>query len=82
MGTVRRDGKWTLEKDRDGVYKIRERGDLRVRIVTAVYEPRGPMDDVQMDVMTETIEVRDFSGAKQEFERYVRDAERGGFGLF
>ena len=82
MGTVRREGKWTLEKDRDGVYEIRERGDLCARILTADYEPQGPMDNLQMDVMTETIEVRSFSDAKQEFERYIEDAESGGIGLF
>lgn len=82
MGTVRREGKWTLEKERDGVYEVRERGDLCARIVTADYEPRGPMDDVQMDVMTETIEVRDFTGAKREFDQYIEDAESGGLGLF
>ena len=82
MGTVRRDGKWTLEKERDGVYTINERGSLQARIVTADYEPRGPMDGVQMEVMTETIEVRTFADAKREFERYVEDAESGGIGLF
>lgn len=82
MGTVRREGKWTLEKDRDGVYEVRERDELRARILTADYEPQGPMDDIQMDVMTEAIEVQSFSDAKQEFERYVEDAENGGFGVF
>lgn len=82
MGTVRREGKWTLQKDRDGVYEIRERDELRVRILTADYESQGPMDDVQMDVMTETIEVRSFSDAEQEFERYVEDTKGGGLGFF
>lgn len=50
MGTVRREGKWSLEKDRDGVYEVQERGELRARIITADCESQGPMDDVQMDV--------------------------------
>ncbi|WP_458210507.1 hypothetical protein [Haladaptatus sp. NG-SE-30] len=57
MGVVRRDGKWTLEKERDGVYNICERGDCRAQIITNDYESHGPMDTVQMDVMTHTIEV-------------------------
>lgn len=82
MGVVRRDGKWTLEKARDGVYEIRERGNLRARIITDDYEPSGMMDDVQMDVMTPAIEVRNFPAAVREFKNYVEDAESGGFGLF
>lgn len=71
MGTVRREGKWTLEKDRDGVYAICESGEMRARIITDDYEPQGMMDNVQTDMMTETIEVRDFQAAKQEFENYI-----------
>jgi len=79
MGTVRREGKWTLEKDEDGVYAICERGDLRARIITADYEPQGLLDDVTTDMMTETIEVRSFSEAEQEFQKYIKDMESGGF---
>ena len=79
MGTVRREGKWTLEKDREGVYAVCERGELRARIVTADYERQGLMDDVANDMMTETIEVRSFSDAEQEFHDYVERAESGGF---
>ena len=79
MGTVRREGKWTLEKDEDGVYAICERGDLRARIITADYEPQGLLDDVTTDMMTETIEVRSFSEAEQEFQKYIKDLESGGF---
>lgn len=78
MGTVRREGKWTLEKDQDGVYAICERGTLRARIITDDYVPQGLMDDVTTDLMTETIEVRSFSEAEQEFQNYIRDAESGG----
>ena len=79
METVRREGKWTLEKDEDGVYAICERGDLRARIITADYEPQGLLDDVTTDMMTETIEVRSFSEAEQEFQKYIKDMESGGF---
>jgi len=79
MGTVRREGKWTLEKDEDGVYAICERGDLRARIITADYEPQELLDDVTTDMMTETIEVRSFSEAEQEFQKYIKDMESGGF---
>jgi hypothetical protein len=82
MGTVRRDGKWTLEKDQDGVYAICERGEMKARVITDEYEPQGMMDNVQTDMMTETIEVRDFQGAKREFKNYIESAESGGFGIF
>ncbi len=79
MGTVRRDGKWTLEKDEDGVYAICERGELRARVITDDYEPQGLLDDATTDMMTETIEVRSFSEAEQEFQNYIKDMESGGF---
>lgn len=82
MGVVRREGKWSLEKERDGVYAINERGELRARILTADYESQGMMDNVEMDMVTEQIEVRNFSEAKHEFEAYIERAKRGGFGLF
>jgi peptide methionine sulfoxide reductase MsrA len=81
MGVVRKDGKWSLEKDREGVYTICERGDPRARIITDDYEPKGMMDDVQMDVDTEKIEVRDFKDAEREFQSYVERAESGGLGI-
>jgi hypothetical protein len=79
MGTVRREGKWTLEKDRKGVYAICERGELRARIITDDYERQGLMDDVANDMMTETIEVHSRADARQEFQDYVERAEGGGF---
>lgn len=82
MATVRRDGKWTLEKDQEGVYAVCERGDLRARVITDDYEPQGILDDVTSDVMTETIEVRSFKDAEQEFQNYIEKAESGGFSLF
>lgn len=82
MATVRREGKWTLEKDREGVYAICERGELRARVITANYEPQGILDDVQSDMMTETIEVLDFPEAEQEFHNYIEQVESGGFSLF
>lgn len=82
MGTVRREGKWTLEKDREGVYAVCERGNLRARIITPDYEPQGMMDDVTSDMMTETIEVRNFTEAEKEFHNYIEQAESGSFSLF
>ena len=82
MATVRREGKWTLEKDRKGVYAICERGELCARIITADYEPQGMMDDVASDMMTQTIEVRNFKEAEQEFRRYIEEVESSGFSLF
>ena len=81
MGTVRREGKWTLEKDREGVYAVCERGKLRARIITPDYEPQGMMDDVTSDMMTETIEVRSFKGAEREFLNYIEQADSGGYSL-
>lgn len=80
MGTVRRKGKWTLEKDREGVYAICERGDMRARVLTAAYEPAGPMDSVGTDMMTETIEVETRSDAQDAFFDYVEDVKSGGGG--
>lgn len=82
MATVRREGKWTLEKDRDGVYAICERGELRARILTPDYESQGIMDEVVSDMMTETIEVGSFSEAEREFHDYIEHAESGGLSLF
>lgn len=82
MATVRREGKWTLEKDREGVYAICERGELCARILTADYEPQGIMDEVESDMMTETIEVFDFTEAEQEFHNNIEEVESGGFSLF
>lgn len=75
MGTVRREGKWTLEKDREGVYAVCERGEMQARILTSDFEPDGPMDPVDTDPMTETIEVRSFSDAEREFRDYIERAE-------
>jgi len=82
MATVRREGKWTLEKDHEGVYAVCERGDLCARIITDDYEPQGILDDVTSDVMTETIEVRSFKDAEREFQSCIEKAEGGVFGLF
>ncbi|WP_254543584.1 hypothetical protein [Halomarina pelagica] len=88
MAVVRRDGKWTLEKVQNGVYEIKRRGDLKARVITDEYEPTGMIDEVGMDVMTRTIEVRNFKGAEQEFQKYAKQSDRGGsalgggFGLF
>lgn len=79
MATVRREGKWTLEKDQEGVYAICERGELCARIITDDYEPQGLLDNVAADLMTETIEVRSFSDAEREFQAYIERAEDNGF---
>lgn len=78
MATVKRNGKWTLFKERDGVYTIRERDEVRARILTPEYEPSGPMDPVQSDMMTESIEVSSYSEAEQEFLNYVENGGSGG----
>ncbi|GKZ14333.1 hypothetical protein [Haladaptatus sp. T7] len=81
MAVVRRNGKWTLEKQQNGVYEIRERGNLQARVITDDYEPQGMMNDLRMDVMTQTIEVRDFKDAEREFQNYIKKSESSGFGL-
>lgn len=80
MGTVRREGKWTLEKDREGVYAICERGDMRARVLTAKFEPEGPMDPVDTDMMTDRIEVNTRSDAQDAFFDYIEQAEDDGGG--
>lgn len=85
MGVVRREGKWTLEKDREGLYAICRRGQKQAEIVTDDYRERGGMVDLSIDPTMETIEVSDFKAAEGAFHEYIESQESGrslgGFGL-
>ncbi len=80
MGVVKREGKWTLEKKKQGVYAIKSRKQQQAKIITDEYKPEQ-FSDERMDVMTEVIEVSDFKAAKRAFMDYIKRQERGG-GLF
>lgn len=80
MGIVKKDGKWRLEKKKDGVYLVTEREEVQAKIITDEYVAEG-LSDERADMMTEVIEVRDFSAAKREFRDYIDRAESSG-GLF
>ena len=71
MGVVKRDGKWRLEKKKKGVYIVSERKEAKAKIITSEYEPEGMLNDERSDLAMEVIEVKDFSEAKKEFQKYV-----------
>lgn len=78
MGVVRREGKWTLEKEREGLYAICRRGDKEAEIVTDDYREQGGMVDLSIDPTMETMEVSDFQAAKEAFHDYIDRRESGG----
>ncbi|MFB6200357.1 MAG: hypothetical protein ABEJ83_05725 [Candidatus Nanohaloarchaea archaeon] len=78
MGVVKRDGKWRLEKKKEGVYLVTERGEQKAKIITGEYEPSGPMNDERNDMMSQVIEVRDFEEAKKEFKSFASGGSSGG----
>lgn len=80
MGVVKRDGKWKMEKKKDGVYLVTERGEQRAKIITGDYEPSGMMNDERNSMMANIIEVKNFEEAKEEFKDFVEN--EGSSGLF
>jgi hypothetical protein len=78
MGVVKREGRWRLEKKKEGVYQVTKRGELEAKIITGEYEPEGPFSDERGGMMVDSIEVKDFNQAKQEFQTFVK-GNRGGF---
>lgn len=78
MGVVKRDGKWRLEKKKEGVYLVTERGQQKAKIITGEYEPSGMMNDEWSSMMANVIEVKDFEEAKKEFNRFTQEGSRGG----
>lgn len=77
MGVVKRDGRWRLEKKKEGVYRITERKEVRAKIITGDYVASG-FSDERSDMFTEVIEVKDFSAAKKEFKAFIKDEEDSG----
>ena len=78
MGVVKRDGKWRLEKKKEGVYLVTERGEQKAKIITGEYEPSGMMNDERSSMMANVIEVKDFEEAKKEFNSFTQEGSRGG----
>ncbi len=71
MSVVKRDGKWRLEKKKEGVYLITERRENVAKAITSDYEPEGMMNDERSSLSLEVREVKDFKGAKEVFNQYV-----------
>lgn len=78
MGVVKREGKWKLEKKKEGVYLVAERGEQKAKIITGDYEPSGMMNDERNSMMANVIEVKDFSEAKKEFKNFVNGGNSTG----
>lgn len=74
MGVVKKDGKWRLEKKKDGVYLITERKEPQAKIITDEYVAEG-LTDERASMSMEVIEVSDFKQAKKEFKNYKEQAE-------
>ncbi|MFO7794053.1 MAG: hypothetical protein R6V35_03705 [Candidatus Nanohaloarchaea archaeon] len=78
MGVVKRDGRWRLEKKKEGVYIVTERGEQKAKIITGEYEPSGMMNDERSSMMANVIEVKDFEEAKREFNEFASGNSGGG----
>lgn len=78
MGVVRREGKWTLEKEKEGLYAICKRKDKVANIVTDDYTGPNNLIETDLNPMMEKIYVSDFQEAEDAFKNYV---ESGGSGL-
>lgn len=70
MSVVKRDGKWRLEKKKDGVYIVTERKEDVAKIITSDYEPEG-LNDERSSLRLEVIEVKDFKEAKKVLNEYT-----------
>lgn len=80
MGVVRREGKWTLEKEKDGLYAICRRKQKVAEIVTDDYVSEPFEFNVSM---VETIQVSDFKAAENAFKDYIdRYESMGGLGFW
>lgn len=77
MGVVKKDGKWRLEKKKDGVYLITKRKETQAKLITDEYVAEGFTDE-RASMTTEVIEVNEFSDAKREFKDYIDRAESSG----
>lgn len=68
MGIVRREGKWRLDKQDNGVYEVTYKKNPELKIITEDYEPSGFADE-RDDFTIQTREVSSFSEAEQLFEK-------------
>lgn len=81
MGTIKRQGSWTLHKVADGIFEIRENGEVRARLLTPEGQHVAGRGPTKRDVSVELYEVRDFSQVEREFRRFISDASRRGYSL-
>lgn len=81
MGVVRREGKWTLEKEKKGLYAICKRDRKVAEIITDEYTSSNNPFEIS-DPMMKTIEAGNFKDAVNAFKDYINRADKsGGFGL-
>lgn len=78
MSVVRREGKWRLHKQQDGLYEVTYEKQLELKIFTDDYSSSGILDG-RDDPTTQSREVASFSEAEQLFEDIVNGNESTGF---
>jgi len=80
MGVVRRDGKWRLEKQNEGVYEVTYENQPEAKIITSDYEPTGFMDE-RNDFSMQVREVDSFSDVEKSFKEMAQSSpSMNGFG--
>lgn len=80
MAVVKREGKWRLEKEKDGLYSIKKRDKKMAEIITDDYKPQKGVA-LSGNPMMKRIEVKNFKEAKREFKNYIEKQEKNPFGL-
>lgn len=78
MGVVKREGKWRLVKERDGLYSIQKRDRKVAEIITDDFKGRSMR---MKTTMGPTIEASDPSDAKRKFKNYIEKQEKNPIGL-
>lgn len=73
MGIVRREEKWRLEKQNEGVYEVTYENHPELKILTSDYEPSGLMDE-RNDFSMQVREVDSFSDAEKLFEEMAQSS--------
>jgi len=78
MAVVKREGKWRLIKERDGLYSIQRRDKKVAEIITDEFKSR-PME--MKNIMGPTIEASDPTDAKKKFKDYIKKQEKNPLSL-
>lgn len=77
MGVVKRDGKWRLEKKKQGVYLVSERKESKAKIITSEYEPEGMLSDESSGEYTVELTVTDSAGEKTSKKKKIQVKKKG-----